>query len=175
VLPVRAIYRRAIARNEIVLNPTAGLALPAVRARRERVARPDEAAALISAVPAADRAIWATALYAGLRLGELKALRWQDIDLEAGVIRVERGWDRHAGPIPPKSRAVPGGCRSATSSERSWLRTASNNRPAWNSRSDERKIRRFPSRSLTAPARHGRRLVCARSVCTSAVTPMRVS
>ncbi len=78
---VRAIYRRAIARSEIMINPTEGLTLPAVRARRERVARPEEAAALIAAVPASDQAIWATALYAGLRLGELKALRWQDIDL----------------------------------------------------------------------------------------------
>ena len=37
--------------------------------------------------------MWATALYAGLRRGELRALRSEDIDLAAGVIRVERGWD----------------------------------------------------------------------------------
>jgi integrase len=56
-------------------------------------------------LPAGDRAIWATALYAGLRLGELKALRWHDIDFDAGLIHVTRGWDRHAGPITPKSRS----------------------------------------------------------------------
>ncbi|HEY4896163.1 MAG TPA: hypothetical protein VII01_08735, partial [Solirubrobacteraceae bacterium] len=67
VLPLRAIYRRAVARAEVMVNPTLGLALPAVRTRRERVARLEEAAALIALSPARDRALWATALYAGLR------------------------------------------------------------------------------------------------------------
>ena len=56
-------------------------------------------------MPGEDQAIWATALYAGLRLGELKALRWQDIDFTHNIIRVQRSWDRHTGPITPKSRA----------------------------------------------------------------------
>jgi integrase len=105
VLPLRAIYRRAVARSEVMVNPTLGLALPSVRACRERIARPEEAAALIEAVPVDDRALWATALYAGLRRGELMALRWEDVDFDAGVIRVERGWDKTVGPIAPKSRA----------------------------------------------------------------------
>ena len=49
--------------------------------------------------------MWATALYAGLRLGELQALREEDVDLIAGVIRVERSWDKAAGAVDPKSRA----------------------------------------------------------------------
>lgn len=105
VLPLRAIYRRAVSRMDVLVNPTEGLALPAVRMTRSRVARVEEAAALIAAVPAGDAAIWATALYAGLRLGELRALRWRDVDFDAGVIRVRRGWDRKVGPIAPKSRA----------------------------------------------------------------------
>ena len=68
VLPLRAIYRRAISRSEVHVNPTEGLALPAVRGRRERVARPAEARALIDALPPEDRAVWASALYAGLRV-----------------------------------------------------------------------------------------------------------
>ncbi len=39
------------------------------------IASPVEAEALIAAAPERDRAIWATAMYAGLRLGELRALR----------------------------------------------------------------------------------------------------
>ncbi len=105
LLPLRAIYRRALGRDEVLLNPTRGLALPAYRGRRERVARPAEATALLAVLPAGDRAVWATALYAGLRRGELRALRWTDIDLEAGLIRVERSWDDKTGPILPKSRA----------------------------------------------------------------------
>ena len=105
VLPLRAIYRRALAREEVAANPTLKLALPAVRARRERVARPQEATALIAAAPAGERAIWATALYCGLRLGELLALSWDDVDFAAGLLRVEHAWDRVAGLIEPKSRA----------------------------------------------------------------------
>jgi integrase len=105
ILPLRAIYRRLISRSEVLLNPTLGLALPAVRATRERVAHPAEAHALIAALRPEDRPVWATALYAGLRRGELQALRWGDVDFKAGLIRVERSWDAKEGPIAPKSRA----------------------------------------------------------------------
>ena len=105
LIPLRAIYRRALARGEVAINPVAGVELPSVRGRRDRIASPTEAAALIEAVPEVDRAVWATAFYAGLRLGELTALRDGDIDLELGVIRVERSWDPHEGIIEPKSRA----------------------------------------------------------------------
>src|SRR5207249_10602068 len=64
ILPLRAIYRRALDRGEVALNPTLKLALPAVRGARERVAVPAEATKLLDALPLSDRAIWATALYA---------------------------------------------------------------------------------------------------------------
>jgi integrase len=105
LLPLRAIYRRAVSREQATANPTLKLALPAVRGRRDRVARPDEAAALIAAAPPRDQAIWATAFYAGLRLGELRALDWQNVDLEQCLIHVEHAWDSKAGLIEPKSRS----------------------------------------------------------------------
>ena len=105
VLPLRAIFRRAVARMEVAENPTKGLTLPAVRGRRDRIARPQEAAELIETLELADRAIYATALYAGLRRGELRGLRWTDVDFERNLIRVERAWDDRAGEIEPKSRA----------------------------------------------------------------------
>jgi integrase len=92
------------ARSE--LNPTTGLTLPAVRGRRDRIASPTEAAALIAALPSEhDRAVWAMAFYAGLRLGELQALREDDVDLAAGAIYVRCSWDKKEGLIEPKSRA----------------------------------------------------------------------
>jgi integrase len=108
--PVRAINRRALSRGEVAVNPTAGLEMPAVRGRRDRIASPDECAKLLDALPAADRALWATAMYAGLRRGELMELRIEDIDLAGGVIRVSRGWDTLEGEITTKSgreRRVP--------------------------------------------------------------------
>jgi integrase len=102
--PLRAIYSHALDRAEVAVNPTAGLKLPTPRGRRERIASREEAERLIAAVREQDRAVWATAMYAGLRLGELRALRWEDADLGAGVIRVKRSWDPKAGEIEPKSR-----------------------------------------------------------------------
>jgi integrase len=103
MLPMRAIYRQH--RDDIPVNPCDGVDLPAIRGRREKIADPQEAARLIAALPESDRALWATAFYAGLRRGELQGLRWEDIDLAAGVIRVERGWDVVDGAIEPKSSA----------------------------------------------------------------------
>ena len=74
-MPVRAIFRRALVRGEVAINPTTGLELPAVRGRRDRIASPEEAATLLATLDR-DRAMWATAMYAGLRLGELLALDW---------------------------------------------------------------------------------------------------
>lgn len=105
LLPLRAIFRRALSRGELVANPCSGLQLPAVRGRRERYATPGEAEKLIRALPAEDRVVWATAMYAGLRRGELQALRVDDVDLANGVIRVEHGWDWKEGEIELKSNA----------------------------------------------------------------------
>src|SRR5439155_3180081 len=104
LLPVRAIYRRALTRGEVALNPTVGLELPAVRGRRDRIASREEAAALLAALDR-DRALWATAMYAGLRLGELFALDWKNVDLENDRIHVRWSYDDRAGQrVKPKSR-----------------------------------------------------------------------
>jgi integrase len=105
LLPLRAICRRALSRGDIQVNPTTGIEMPAVRGRRTRFAAPYEAHLLIEAAPPEDRVLWATAFYAGLRRGELQALRWADVDLAGGVLKVERSWDVKAGLIEPKSTA----------------------------------------------------------------------
>ncbi len=106
LMPLRVIYRRAVEDGDIAVNPCTSLRLPAVRGRRERIAAPEEAQRLLAALPERDRPIWATALYSGLRRGELMALRWEEIDLAAGVIRVERSYDDKGHiEIEPKSRA----------------------------------------------------------------------
>jgi integrase len=105
--PVRVIFRRALRRDEIAVDPTVELELPAVRGRRDRIATRTEAAALIDALPESERALWATAFYAGLRRGELRAARWSDIDLaaEPAVIHVRRTWDDEEGEVDVKTEA----------------------------------------------------------------------
>jgi len=106
LMPLRVIFRRAIEDGELAVNPTGHLRLPAVRGRRERIASPEEAQRLLAALPERDQAVWATALYAGLRRGELMALRWDDVDLASGVIRVERAYDEKGRVhVEPKSHA----------------------------------------------------------------------
>jgi integrase len=86
-------------------NPTSDLDLPALTGRRDRIAEPAEAVKLLTALPENDRAVWATALYAGLRSGELEALQAEDVDLEGGAIHVRQAWDKCEGFIEPKSSA----------------------------------------------------------------------
>jgi integrase len=92
--PVRVICRRAIEDDVVTVNPTRHLRLRKTRKRKPRIAEPSHALALLEALPEIeDRALWACALYAGLRRGELRALRWSDVDRAAGEINVRRGWD----------------------------------------------------------------------------------
>ncbi len=106
VAPLRVIFRRALARGDVAVNPTRGLELPSVAGRRDRIVSPSEAEDLLAVLLSHDRALWATALYAGLRRGELLALEWSNIDLGAGHIRVERSFDpKERVFIAPKSRA----------------------------------------------------------------------
>lgn len=78
--------------------------LPSGGDRRGRFATPTEAKQLLAALDEDDRAIWATAFYAGLKRGELMALRDRAVDLDAGEIRVVAGWDAIEGEQPTKGR-----------------------------------------------------------------------
>jgi integrase len=104
--PLRVICRRAVRRDLLVHDPTEHLELRRPNGRRERIASPEEADALLGALKDEDRALWATALYAGLRRGELRALRWSDIDIPKRVIHVQRGWDAVEGEQGGKSAAA---------------------------------------------------------------------
>lgn len=128
-----AIYARALHRDELDVSPTAGVKVPAARNGRERFATPDEVVKLLAAVPERDRAVWATAMYAGLRRGELMALLWTDIDLKARTIDVRRSWDMEHGPGDTKNRnrrrvPIPATLREHASSARSCSRSGRNGR-----------------------------------------------
>jgi integrase len=63
--PLRRIFHRAVQRELVPFSPCQHLKVPRRTGRRERVASPTEAAALIAALPSSERALWATAFYAG--------------------------------------------------------------------------------------------------------------
>lgn len=102
---LRAVLRRPLKNDELQANPVDDhLDLPPDSEPRDRAASPAEAAALLAALPEDDRPLWATAFYAGLRRGELRALRCSDLNSALTEIHVQRGWDDYDGEIEPKSR-----------------------------------------------------------------------
>jgi len=70
-----------------------------------------------------------TAMYAGLRHGELLALRWEQVDLAQGVTRVECAWYIKEGAIEPKSRAGRRSVPIRPCCATIW--TSTNSDPAW--------------------------------------------
>ena len=127
LIPLRAIYRRALARGEVAINPTARPRAAAVRGRRDRIASPEEAAPLLDAARRrATGALWATALYAGLRRGELMAL--------AGAGR------------RPGQRRDPGRARLG----RRWRARSSRSRAPGGAGADPRRAARPPGRAPAA-------------------------
>jgi integrase len=93
ILPLRLAYRWARGKGIVTVDPTDGLELPQKLRGTRLPPSPADAAGLLAAAPDVDRALWATAMLGGLRRGELLGLRWEDINLKAGVLRVERSWN----------------------------------------------------------------------------------
>jgi len=91
--------------DELSANPAERLRLPAPAGNRKPEATADDVQRLLDALPADLKPLYATAVYAGLRRGELRELRWEDVDLVSGVLRVVRSWDDRQGEITPKSQA----------------------------------------------------------------------
>ncbi len=104
IKPLQALYRRARSREGLPINPTHDLELPAAAPKEVEIIAPEIASQMLATAPEQDRALWATALYAGLRYGELRALRWGAVDLAGGTIRVRESWDAKEGSIAPKTR-----------------------------------------------------------------------
>ena len=103
-----------------------------------------------------DAAVFATAAFAGLRLGELRALRWRDIDFGKRLVHVRRSYVERAEGAPKSGRV-----RSVPMSDQVWLRSTASaggiTSPAtrtWCSAMRRRPLRRLGS---AAPLLHGAR------------------
>lgn len=103
--PLRVVFRRALQDDEVTRSPVEKLRYPALATTAREIANPERVGQLLDALPAGERAAWSTAFYAGLRVGELRALRWRHVDFEAGRIHVVAGWDDQAGEQATKTVA----------------------------------------------------------------------
>ena len=83
--------KAAVADGLIRRNAAAGLKLPRITREEMDPLSQEEARRLLEAA-VVDRleALYVLALKTGMRLGELLALKWDDVDLERGVLRVRR-------------------------------------------------------------------------------------
>jgi integrase len=106
VAAASCVFRHEVERNGLKVNPVQGVSLPAPRKGRDHVVGAVAAAAILEALPERDRALWPTAMYAGLRRGELRALRVSDVDLTTCVIHVERSFDDKDGVGQTKGRTT---------------------------------------------------------------------
>jgi integrase len=95
-MPLQAIYRWAVRQELVRVDPTSEIELPLDDGRKDRFAAPEEIVLRLATLPLKDRPLWATAFYAGLRYGELMALRWSDVDRASGIIHVQLSHDPQA-------------------------------------------------------------------------------
>lgn len=99
----------AVQRGRVSRNVASLVDPPAVRAVRPAtpLSAEEARAVLEAAAPQRQAVRWTLALALGLRQSEALGLRWSDLDLDAGTLRVERGLHRVAGRglvyEPPKS------------------------------------------------------------------------
>ena len=76
---------------------------PRAGRREQRVLAPDDIGRLLAAAAPLYRPLLATAVFTGLRLGELLGLRWHDVDLAGGVLHVRAQPDRRGDRVAPKT------------------------------------------------------------------------
>jgi integrase len=109
---LHGIFRRAMKVWGLPRNPAASVERPRFRVSDDLDAfTPEEVWALVRAADSEqDACMFLTAAFTGLRMGELLALQWRDVDYTGDVIRVRRSYNVHGGVGSPKSgkvRAVP--------------------------------------------------------------------
>jgi integrase len=81
--------------------------LPPIQRTKLNYLTVEQGVALVAAVPAQYKAMFHLALWTGMRWGELAALRWENVDLAVGLIRVCESVKREDGQIGrPKNGKV---------------------------------------------------------------------
>jgi integrase len=107
--PLRRICRLAVRRGLAPRNPVEMLErteIPRTARRDQRLLDSEAIVRLLAAARSRYRTLLATAVFTGLRQGELLALLWEDIDFEHGFVKVHKGLDRHGHRVHPKTSSA---------------------------------------------------------------------
>jgi integrase len=108
---LHGVFTRACKVYKLPLNPVAGIERPTAKLSGDiEVFSPEEVWALVRAAQTEqDGTIFLTAAFTGLRLGELRALHWRDVDFAGSVLRVRTSYAARAltAPKSGKVRSVP--------------------------------------------------------------------
>lgn len=115
---LHAALERAVKLDLIDFNPSDRVEAPQPARFQPRVLTPEEAIKFLDAAKSSrHRTLVTLALFTGLRLGEMLALRWENVDLKEGIIKVIKSKTK-AGerlvPLPPVAIALLQEQRSAT-------------------------------------------------------------
>lgn len=100
---LKAILKQAVQWDYIVKNPAEYVKRPKIEHREMDFLTPEEIRLFLASVDRSHRALFTTAIMTGMRLGELLALQWGDIDWNSRTIHVSRSV--YSGQLTsPKSR-----------------------------------------------------------------------
>lgn len=104
---ISAVFATAVRRGKAAFNPAHEIVLDSTKRGDARPTMPSKAElrAILAATPERWQPLIRTALFTGLRGSELRGLLWDDVDLDLGVIRVQRRVDFKNNFGPPKSEA----------------------------------------------------------------------
>jgi integrase len=109
----RAFTMARRAKRFVGANPVADVPKRKVPHRLPDYLRTEEVVAVLTELPAKWKCLFATAIYTGMRKGELLALRKADVDFSARLITIRRSHDRettkgnHADAIPIAAELLP--------------------------------------------------------------------
>jgi len=108
---VRSLYKNLVGNGEVKASPAQGLRAPKSARKLPQVLDPDETAQLVEVATDTplgrrDRAMLELFYSSGLRLSELCALRWRELDLDEGLVHVTGKGN--------KQRVVPVGSHART-------------------------------------------------------------
>jgi integrase len=103
---IRRVFQMAVDDGILDRNPTAGIKVPVPETDPQVLTNEEAKIFLQQAKILGHRfyPIWLMALFTGMRSGELFALEWTDIDLEAKLISVTKQWTNKCGITPTKTR-----------------------------------------------------------------------